>query len=185
MEATDILKREHRVINIVLDSLDRASQALKEGRNVPSWVFADGLDFLRNFADRCHHHKEEDRLFPLYEEKGLPTSGGPIRVLIMEHEKGRRYLKEASSAYDEWVQGNKTAGLAMARELQAYIDLLRSHIEKEDSILYPMGDRLLSKADDQMLVKQFDDIEEQEMGPGVQEKYHEMIDKLEDATAKL
>lgn len=185
MEATDILRREHKAISVVLDSLDRASTALINGVDVPPWVFKDSLDFIQNFADRCHHHKEEGRLFPLYGERGLPTAGGPIKVMTMEHMEGRKYISEASEEYQDWFKGDKAAGICMAEALLAYVKLLREHIDKEDNVLYPMGDKLLSQADDQMLIKQFDDIEEQEMGPGVHEKYHAMIDKLEEATAKL
>jgi hemerythrin-like domain-containing protein len=185
MEATDILRHEHRAIEVVLDSLDRASNALREGKDVPPWIFENGLDFIRNFADRCHHGKEEGRLFPLFGQRGLPTQGGPIQVMLMEHEEGRKHVQKAAEDYRKWMNGDRSAGIAMIDALQSYIRLLREHIYKEDNILYPMGDRAISEADDQLLVKQFDEVEEQEMGPGVHERYHEMIDKLEAETAKL
>jgi len=185
MEATEILKHEHRAIETVLDALDKAAEALKEGREVPASIFADGLDFIRNFADRCHHGKEEHRLFPLFAERGLGTHGGPIQVMLIEHEQGRSYVREAAAWYGKWAEGDKQAGISMANALQSYIELLREHIYKEDNILYPMGNRMISPEDDQMLVAQFEEVEEQEMGPGVHEKYHAMIEKLEEETARL
>jgi len=185
MEATDILRKEHRAIENVLDSIVRAADAVKAGRQVPPQVFADGLDFIRNFADRCHHTKEEGRLFPLFGERGLPMQGGPIQVMLIEHEEGRKHVREAALQYDRWAAGDSSAGAAMADALRSYAALLRDHIFKEDNILYPMGDRLITEADDQMLVKQFDDIEEHELGPGVHEKYHAMIERLEEETARL
>jgi hemerythrin-like domain-containing protein len=185
MEATDILKREHRAIESVLDSLERASQAVKGGREVPAWVVADGLDFIRSFADRCHHGKEEGRLFPLFGERGLPARGGPIQMMLIEHQEGRKYVRQAAAGYEKWVAGDAEAGAAMAGALQSYIELLRGHIYKEDNILYPMGDGLITPEDDRLLVKQFDEVEEKEMGPGLHEKYHEMIEKLEEETGRL
>jgi hemerythrin-like domain-containing protein len=185
VEATDILRNEHRAIETVLDALDRACNAVSEGRDVPAWVFSDGLDFIRNFADRCHHGKEEGRLFPLFAERGMPTQGGPIQVMLSEHEQGRAFVREAAAHYEKWAEGDPDAGPAMAAALQAYISLLRDHISKEDGILYPMGDRIISTDDDKLLVAQFDEVEEQEMGPGVHERYHAMIDRLADQAAKL
>lgn len=185
MEATDILRHEHRAIESVLDSLDKASNAVKEGKQVPSWIFADGLDFIRNFADRCHHGKEEGRLFPMFSERGLPTEGGPIHVMLVEHEEGRKYVHEAAAQLEKYTGGDQTAGVAMAKAIQNYTALLRDHIYKEDNILYPMGDKLISQEDDQSLVQQFDEVEEHEMGPGVHERYHAMIDKLEEETSRL
>jgi hemerythrin-like domain-containing protein len=185
MKATDILRHEHRAIESVLDSLDRASEAVKTGKEVPAWIFADGIDFVRNFADRCHHGKEEGRLFPMFGSRCLSTEGGPIYVMLLEHEEGRKYIREALENYDKWTAGDAEAGKAMADAVQGYTSLLRDHIYKEDNILYPMGDNLISEADDQSLVEQFDEVEEQEMGPGVHEKYHALIDKLEEETRHL
>lgn len=185
MKATDVLKHEHRAIETVLDSLDRASDAVKEGKQVPSWIFADGLDFVRNFADRCHHGKEEDRLYPLFCARGLPSEGGPIQVMLVEHDQGRGHVREAVAQYEKWVNGDASAGTAMANALQSYIELLREHIYKEDNILYPMGDQVISTDDDENMVEEFDRFEETQMGPGVHEKYHEMIHKLEEETEKL
>ena len=185
MEATDILKHEHRAIESVLDSLDKAADALRDGRSAPAWVFSDGIDFIRNFADRCHHGKEEGRLFPFLGERGMPVDGGPIAMMLMEHEEGRAHVRDAAAQFEKWSAGDTEAGEAMADALQAYIMLLREHIYKEDNILYPMGDRVMSEEDDRRLVAEFDEVEENEMGPGVHEKYHAMMDKLEVATADL
>jgi hemerythrin-like domain-containing protein len=185
MEATDILRHEHRAIESVLDSLDKASDAVKAGREVPAWMFSEGIDFIRNFADKCHHHKEEGKLFPKFIERGLPAQGGPIQVMLMEHEEGRGYVREAAAQFEKWTGGDANAGVKMADALQNYIEMLRAHIYKEDNILYPMGDNFLSEEDDRSLVDQFDYIEEHEMGPGVHEKYHEMIDRLVQEATKL
>ena len=185
MQATDTLRKEHRAIGSVLDSLEKASQALRDGKQVPAWIFGEGLDFLRTFADQCHHGKEEKRLFPRFGERGVPTEGGPISVMLAEHEQGRGYIREAGKQYDKWAVGNASAAAPMTDALESYIALLRQHIFKENEILFPMGDRVISPEDDQWLVDQFEDIEEHEIGPGVHEKFHAMIDKLDQEAAAL
>ncbi|MBI2844355.1 MAG: hemerythrin domain-containing protein [Armatimonadetes bacterium] len=185
MQATDVLRHEHEAINCVLDSLERASKALRDGKDVPAWMFTEGLDFIRTFADKCHHGKEQDRLFPLLIERGLPSDGGPVQVMLIEHDQGRAYVREAVAQCEKWVNGDKDAGLKMADALQNFIDLLREHIDKENNILYPMGDMHITQEDDQRLIRQFDEFEETQMGPGVHEKYHAMIDKLDEETANL
>jgi len=185
MEATDILKREHRAIESVLDSLDRAAMAVEQGKPVSPLIFADGLDFIRNFADRCHHGKEEGRLFPLFAEHGLPVEGGPVGVMLAEHEQGRAYVREAASRLEQWRNGDPASGSPMANAVRSYTELLRQHIFKEDNILYPMGDNMMSPDDDRRLVAEFDEVEEKEMGPGVHGRYPAMSERLEEETSKL
>jgi len=184
MKASDILKKEHRAIEVVLDSLDRASYAVMQGKEVPAWVFEEGFDFIRNFADRCHHGKEEGILLPLYRAKGVPAEG-PIHYVLAEHEEARRLVSKAASDYDKWIMGDQSAGQSMAENIQRYISLLRNHIQKEDNMLFPMGDNLITESDDQILVQQFDEIEEQEIGQGVHEEYHKMIERLQKETSRL
>ncbi len=185
MKATDVLMKEHEAIRCVLDSLEKACDALDNGKQVPARIFNDILDFIRNFTDRCHHGKEEDRLFPKYIERGMPSGSGPIAVMLAEHQEGRDLIRHASEQYEKWNAGDASASAGMTGALKGYIDLLRNHIVKENQILYPMGDRFITEEDDNWLENEFDLIEEHEMGPGVHEKYHAMIDALEEETAKL
>ncbi|MGE5602975.1 MAG: hemerythrin domain-containing protein, partial [Nitrososphaerales archaeon] len=63
MQATDILMEEHRVIERVLTSLERAAVRLDNGEAVRPGFFVDAADFVKGFADGCHHKKEEGVLF--------------------------------------------------------------------------------------------------------------------------
>ena len=72
-DAVDTLKSEHRIIEKVLDALELAA-----AREAPPGFYARAIDFLSAFADKCHHGKEEDRLFPCLERCGIPREGGPI-----------------------------------------------------------------------------------------------------------
>ncbi|HJX04925.1 MAG TPA: hemerythrin, partial [Thermoplasmata archaeon] len=63
------------------------------------------------------------------------------------------------------------------------VGLLSAHIQKEDGILYPMADRILTEDDQRFLERGFEDVEEKIMGPGVHEKYHKMIEEWEEKLA--
>jgi hemerythrin-like domain-containing protein len=136
------------------------------------------LDFFRNFADRCHHSKEEKLLFVKMEERGMPVEGGPIAVMLYEHDEGRRLTRTIAEALPLATNGDRRASAAVAQNLLAYVRFLRAHIHKEDNVLYPMADRLLTAEDQRELMEAFSRVEAEEMGEGVHEKYHQLAHKL-------
>lgn len=181
MRASDVLKNEHRAVERVLGVLERAADRLDAGETVPVEVFDGSLDFLRNFADKCHHGKEETALFPAMAKAGVPVERGPIGVMLAEHDEGRRYIRAMAEALEGYRRGDEAAKVALTGSARGYATLLAEHIRKEDSILFPMGDRVLSEAAQQELVAEFDRIEAEHIGPGVHERYHAMIDELDAA----
>ena len=82
MHPTDILSQEHRAIESMLDALETQIRQAKSGGPFPRLFCDDALDFFRNFADGCHHAKEENLLFPRMRERGVPQYGGPIGVML-------------------------------------------------------------------------------------------------------
>jgi hemerythrin-like domain-containing protein len=137
----------------------------------------EALDFLRSFADRCHHGKEEQRLFPLLEARGMPRSGGPTGVLSDEHQLGRKLLLEMAEA----IERNALADFALPARW--YVELMRAHIAKEDLRLFPMAEQLLSTADDEQLLTSFETAERTEMGQGTHEHYLALAHRLAERLA--
>ena len=78
--ATQVLMDEHRGIELMLAALEREAPSLESGTGAAVELYETGVDCLRNFADRCHHYKEEQLLFPLLIDRGIPSAGGPIGV---------------------------------------------------------------------------------------------------------
>jgi len=179
MSATDDLRTEHRAIERMLAVLEAAAQRLEQGERVRPDVFRQGVDFVRNFADRCHHAKEEENLFPRMEARGVPRDGGPIGVMLFEHDEGRAFVGAIAGAIDAYEADGRSAALTIAENARGYVDLLRGHIMKEDNVLFPMADRVLSPADQTELERRFEQIESERMGPGVHERYHQLLDDLE------
>jgi len=179
MSATQNLKEEHQVIMRMIKILNVASGKLERGEKVSPKVFERAIDFIQTFADRCHHGKEQDTLFPRLGERGIPTQGGPIAVMLMEHDQGRRYVKGLAEALTRYEGSDQTAQTALIKNARGYAELLDQHIYKEDNILYPMGDKVLSQVDNRELLEKFEKIEKEIIGEGKHEYYLHMIGELE------
>jgi hemerythrin-like domain-containing protein len=169
MEAIDILMDEHRVIEGVLVALETAAQRLEQGQAVRPGFFLDGADFIKGFADGCHHQKEEGVLFKAMVDAGMPSEGGPIAVMLSEHELGRAYTRAIREAALKLQAGDQTARDALVHAARAYADLLRQHIAKEDGVLYPLASRVIPAGVQNHLVADFDQVEHE--AAGAHEKY--------------
>lgn len=174
MTPTDELKHEHQIILIALDAMEREMQRIQAGGPVPEERIGQMIGFVQNFADRCHHAKEETLLFTRMQERGMPANGGPIGVMLQEHDDGRRLVRTAAQALPGAGAGDADARATLAANLLAYVRMLRLHIDKEDHVLYPMADKILTAADQSELAAAFERVEAEEMGEGTHERYHQL-----------
>jgi len=163
---------EHRVIESVLDAVDRM---LDEGV-IDREFMLGAVDFIRNFADGCHHAKEEDHLFPALERAGVPREGGPIGCMLHEHEQGRAFVGAIMSNLDAAAAGRPDAVDTVRRAAAGYVSLLRQHIQKEDNILFVMAEQALDCERKKQLMAAFDRTED--ATPGKHERYLELANKL-------
>jgi hemerythrin-like domain-containing protein len=178
MKATELLVHEHEVIGKVLDGAEAEAQRLRRTGEVRRERLGKMVDFCRNFVDRCHHTKEEKHLFPALEERGVPGESGPIAVMLQEHEEGRRTVRDLAQALEQGAQAPGRAARLLAERLEAYVALLRAHIEKENNVLFPLADRVLSAGDQKKLLAAFEKVEAEEMGEGTHERYHQLAHEL-------
>ena len=180
--ATDILMEEHRGIERMLDVVDRAAARVERGELVPPRLFADAAVFFRSFADRCHHRKEENHVFARMAQRGIPVEGGPLGVMFAEHDQGRAYVRIMREEGEKYAEGRLTNPDLLIDAVRGYVHLLRQHITKEDRILYPMGNQVLTPEDQEQLLEDCERVEREEMGEGEHERFHAMIEELERAT---
>jgi hemerythrin-like domain-containing protein len=167
--ATAELRHEHEVILRALVVLERAAARLDAGQTVDPAALAELVELCRTFADRCHHGKEEHTLFPVLEAKGL---GGPLGVFLEDHEVGRGYLKTIDSP---------APAAERAAAARRYVGLLRDHIERENEVLFPMADRVLSQDEHAELARRYAEVETRVVGPGVHEQLLASLDRIEHA----
>jgi hemerythrin-like domain-containing protein len=177
--ATENLKEEHRVIERMLRILTVACDKLDKGEEVSPKVFMSAVDFIRTFADSCHHGKEEDVLFPMMEKRGFSRQAGPVGVMLMEHDQGRRFVRVLAEAVEKYERGDKTAKQAIILNVRGYAQLLAQHIPKEDGILYPLADKVLGASDQKELLERFEKIEKEKIGERRHREYLNLVARLE------
>ena len=143
----ETMMEEHELIVQVLASLDAMAQTLAGGGQVPRRDVADFGRFFRDFADKCHHGKEEDRLFAKMVQAGFPRQSGPIAVMLAEHDAGRQ---EVRALLEVGGGSGPLSAAEGARTIDAagqFVPLLYAHIQKENNILYPMAQKGITPED--------------------------------------
>lgn len=180
MSVTEQLKREHEGINLMLMILEKVCAKLESKKELNLEDFEQILEFIKVFIDKCHHGKEEDLLFPAMEEAGVPKEEGPIGVMLMEHDTGRSYVKDISEAFAKHKTGDSKASSKIIENARNYIELLNRHIDKENNILFPMADALLSAEKQEELLGGFERLEIKRIGAGRHEGFHKLLHHLKE-----
>jgi hemerythrin-like domain-containing protein len=174
---TQVLMAEHELILEALDALEKKVAAIQTGAAPDRVYFEKAVEFLRGFADKCHHGKEEDLLFKRMAERGFPVQGGPIAVMLSEHQAGRAFIRGIAEGTAK-LGTDPAATKQIAENARGYVDLLRAHIGKENNILFPMADRVLGPEDQAYLSKEFERFEAEETGAGVHEAMLKLLQEL-------
>ncbi len=175
---TNYLVEEHELILRMIQIVGKINKKLMNGESIELTDLRAIVDFIRNFADHCHHAKEEDLLFKKMGEKGFSPEQGPVAVMLYEHELGRNFVKAMEEGIDDYEKGNYQAAKKIAENAGRYSQLLAEHIHKENNILYPMADRIFSDVDQQILESEFQRVEKEELS-GLREKYQQLVETFE------
>ena len=172
--ASEELRNEHEAIKIALSILDSIATKIQQSENVDVQDLKDLVEFVVLFADKNHHGKEEDLYFPSLEEAGIPKDGGPIGVMLAEHEQGRsniRAMRESVSEQDADLHTFADAAFS-------YVALMRNHIEKENNILFMMGDRAMPESVQNDLLIRFKEHEGKVIDNEKLEEFYALIERL-------
>ncbi|MHC1718338.1 MAG: hemerythrin domain-containing protein [Acidaminococcaceae bacterium] len=179
MKPTDVLKEEHQGVKLSLRILEQLCKKINEGKPDEKAIliteFTKLLEFFKVFVDKCHHSKEEDVLFPALLDAGLPKQGGPIQVMLAEHDIGRKLVAEMAVALNDLKEDLPNAETRLVHAADNYRELLKNHIAKEDEVLYPMADTRISAFVQQGMIEEFEDIESEKIGQGAHEEFHKML----------
>jgi hemerythrin-like domain-containing protein len=169
------LIHEHKSILIALNVIEKMYERIQNDKEVDYKDIEDILEFLKVFADKCHHGKEENFLFPAMEEVGIKNENGPIGVMLTQHKQGREFIKQMLESIS-----NKTINKdAFVSAASSYVNLLRNHIEKEDTMLFPLSDARLSASKQIELWINFEALEKEVIGEGKHEELRVLLEKLE------
>jgi len=182
-DITTALVDEHRLILRMITLLE-ANVALAEEGRFSDWSFFldTALPFIRDFADRFHHAKEEDVLFKALVANGMPREHSPVAAMLMEHDQGRGFVHGMELAARLILASKSTVPMtevvaALAENARGYAALLREHIEKEDSILYPLAERVLPEAVRPAMMAAY--VMAEAKTPGLLEKYRSLVERYE------
>jgi hemerythrin-like domain-containing protein len=162
MEATEMLMKEHRLIERALDAMEAWVTTLGSGSESDCKAeLARFVSFIRGFADAYHHSKEEDILFAAMVENGFPRQTGPIAVMLHEHDMGRSLVDVLDGLAQQTTTWSEEDHGTLAHTVREFSALLRPHIQKEDQILYPMASARLPEPVKEEIFRRFQIFEEQ------------------------
>ncbi len=168
------LTSDHQTILSALDVFSKMLNIIQQTQTADLDELDEFIAFLKEFADKCHHGKEEGILFPAMIAFGLPDRGGPIGVMMAEHIQGRGFIFEMEDALE-----NEEPDLRRFEKAgRQYIDLLSAHIQKENTVLFPMADRIIPEKDLVGMYLVFEEHEEKVIGSGRHAELQALLDQL-------
>ena len=174
-----VLAEEHALILRATDLLERGLCRLEAGTPIGRTFFTELAEFFQAFADRYHHGKEEHILFPfMVEEMDYPQKSGPIAVLSSDHTMGRAHVRAMADAAAR-LELEPAVAQELAPRGQAYVALLRAHIDREDHKVFPTVEDFLGPDEQAHLGTAFAEFEAAEGGACTAAKYAEMVAALE------
>jgi len=180
----DFLVAEHEMIERAMAVLKKNLEKIDQAVKAPLQMHR-AIDFLLEFGDRVHNTKEERFLFPLMGEKGLPVEGGPIGVMLMEHDAERKLLQRMMAELPKLVETTTAGRQKFVAEGFEYLKVRAEHIWKENDVLYAMGRKVISEEENATLLNEFKNLDQQTYGNTARQHYHQMLAEVEkDSEAK-
>ncbi len=152
MKATQRLEQEHRTIERVASACGVFAEMLQGGKRIPENVLRSLVDFLRLYAQE-YHHAEEEWLFSLLRVKGVPRNSCPIEGLSYDDDKLGILVDRLAHSVDAYQESGGTVNATLIDALQSLAKLYRDHIWKEDYLLLPMAEKILSDGDQEVLAE--------------------------------
>ena len=180
MRFIDILVEEHKAVREILDVLDVICKKLQSGERIEPEHIEGIVDFIRNFADKAHHMKEEDLLFPALEGAGVPRGDMLVEALTTEHDLGRGYVRGIGDGLIHYSIGNNSGRLVIRENALKYIELMTRHIDKEEDVIFPLAQRYLSEAVALELAQEFERIDRDVIGDARREEFMSILRMLKE-----
>lgn len=174
----DFLIAEHELIERAMAVLKTNLDKLDSGK-YDALQMQRAVDFLLEFGDKVHNQKEEGFLFPLMQERGVPIEGGPLGVMLMEHDAERRLLQHMSTQVDTLGQASPEVIEKFKREGLEYLLIRAEHIWKENDILYPMARNIMKDDDPEKMLAEFNQLNLETYGSNAWDNFAGMVNEIE------
>lgn len=169
------LMREHRLIERLLEAMRTEMDRMRREEPADPVFIESALDFIRTYADRCHHGKEEDILFRDLGAKRMSAEHMKVVVeLIEEHKRGRRVVAELSSAVERYRRGDEGAPGDMLAAMETLVDFYPRHIAKEDKEFFHPCMEYFSREEQDRMLEEFAEFDRKL----IHERYTLLVDEL-------
>lgn len=146
MNGIELLIEEHNNIEKALNLAEKECIEILEGKEIDNEFFKFIIKFIREYADRHHHGKEEDILFKyMMEDLGELADKLVRNGMLVEHDLGRLYIMELENSLRLYEKDRSSKNkLDIITNLMSYVHLLRRHIYKENKVAYRFAEKNLS-----------------------------------------
>ncbi len=176
LQARAPLMIEHRLIERMLSIINRELKLVELTKAIDPLFVDLAVDFIRTYADRTHHGKEEDILFRKLERRNLSNADRQVmNELIEEHALGRKTTKALVNANVQYRNGNDSALSSVTAQLRSLVEFYPRHIEKEDKVFFPASRSYMTEEEDQIMLAEFMEFDRKM----IHEKYHALVQSLE------
>ncbi len=180
MTLIDLMVEEHRYIKRMLAVIRKYCYKVMNKEPVQYEDFYKMIDFVRNYADKHHHGKEEKLLFErMMKELGRPAEMLVRHGMLVEHDLGRLHMQELEAALKKVMEGDDEARLDVIANAISYTHLLHRHIDKEDGVVYKYAQNNLVKETQDQLDQEGDKLEREAEIENIQDKYIKLLEELE------
>jgi DUF438 domain-containing protein len=170
----ELLMTDHETTEKVFAAME---QAFARPGGPPPHMVAGALEYCAVYVDRCHNQKEEQHVFPRLERAGIPRDGGPLGVMLAEHEQSRGLLARLKPLATAYAGGDRGVLAELGAVFAEYAELLKGHFWKENDILYPLALRVLPPAAGEAIVEGIDAVEAS-LGAGTRARFYQLADEL-------
>jgi hemerythrin-like domain-containing protein len=180
MKSTNMLVNEHRIIEQVLNCLERMIERCRTEGRLEEGLIQDAITFFREFAECFHLAKEETILFPLVAGTKCPQGCQPAELMAREDSHGHDHLDAMAGTIEGVATGDKDAVKRFIEHGEAYIALLLKYVENEEDWLFPHANRLLDEDAERKLAEQFKETEADPACSRTPEQYVAIANRLAD-----
>jgi hemerythrin-like domain-containing protein len=176
MQARGLLMIEHRLIERMIAIIKNTLVNMESDREIDPVLVDNVVDFIRIYADRTHHGKEEDILFKKMRERSLSADDErDMNELIEGHVFGRKTTRALAAANERYRGGDMSALADIESSMRALVGFYPGHIEKEDKVFFPSARSYFTDDEDQTMLSEFYAFDRKM----IHEKYESVVSEIE------